>query len=125
MDLVAALPEHGPTARFELVEPFTPATAARAGLGRTALERMLRAGEIVRLVRGVYVASGAELTPASRARAVAIVVSRRHLVVDRTAAWLHGAPALRTRLGAPIPLDLDGRRRFPGGHVPFGPAPGS
>jgi hypothetical protein len=121
MDLVPAPPDRGSTSALDLSEPFTPAAAARLGVGRTALDRMVRAGEITRLVRGVYVAATAELTPVVRARALGLVVSRRHLVVDRTAAWVHGAPALRPRPDAPIPLDLDGRRRFPGGRVHLGP----
>ncbi|MET3960145.1 hypothetical protein ABIE44_000079 [Marmoricola sp. OAE513] len=106
---------------LDLGVPFTPAGAARAGLGRSALDRMVRIGAVTRLVRGVYVASSAELTPVVRAEAVALVSSRRHLVVGRTAAWVHGAPALRARPHDPVPLDLDGRRRYPGAKVPLRP----
>ncbi|MCX6395984.1 MAG: type IV toxin-antitoxin system AbiEi family antitoxin domain-containing protein [Propionibacteriales bacterium] len=105
------------------VEPFTPAMAARAGLGRAELERLLREGRVVRLVRGVYVDASVPLGPLGRARALALVLGRRHLVVDRTAAWLHGAPVLPSDpgTGAGVPLDVAGRRRWPGQEVPVMP----
>lgn len=106
---------------MDLTEPFTPALAARAGIGRSALERSVREGRTVRLVRGVYVDAAVPLTPIVRARALSLVVSRRHVIVDRTAAWVHGAPALRTEGDDALPLDLLGRRRFPGGRLPLGP----
>lgn len=122
MDLVtlAAHPDHAPG--LDLTEPFTPSMAARAGLGRASLERMVRDGQVVRLVRGVYVDAAVTLTPITRARALGLVVSRRHLVVDATAAWVHGGPALRTDPGTPIPLDVHGRRSYPGPPVPVRPA---
>lgn len=123
MDLITvpAMPPAERAPAFDLAEPFTPSMAARAGLGRSSLDRLVRDGQVVRLVRGVYVDAAVDLTPMTRARALALVLSRRHLVVDRTAAWVHGGPALRTEAGTPIPLDLYGGRNYPGGTVPVGP----
>lgn len=104
-----------------LSHPFTPSMAASSGIGRAHLERWWREGRIVRLVRGVYLGADVEQTSILRARALALVVGRRQIVVDRTAAWVHGAEPLRDRPGMPVPLDLHGRRRPVGGPVPFGP----
>ncbi len=112
MDLGAPLFDH---------DPFTPARAARAGLGRAVLEQLLRRGRIVRLVRGVYLDAEAPTPTIVRARALALVVGRRHVVIDRTAAWVHGAEPDRDPAGAPVPLDLHSRRRRLDGPVRFVP----
>jgi len=104
-----------------LVEPFTPKMAARAGVGRSALERLLRQGRIVRVLRGVYLDSGVEPDLSLRARALALVLTGRQLVVDRTAAWVHGGDRIDALPGAGVPLDLHGRRRHLGAQPPFGP----
>lgn len=106
---------------FDPADPFTPAMAARVGLGRAALERQVRDGQVVRLVRGVYIDAAASLSPSGRARALSLVVSPRHLLVDRTAAWVHGGPGLRTAPDGPICLDVSGKRRYPGDPVRVGP----
>jgi hypothetical protein len=100
-----------------LIGPFTPAIAAGAGLGRASLERLHRDGRIVRLLRGVYLDARVPLTSVVRARAVALVGGRRQIVVDRTAAWVHGAQPLHV----PVQLDVLGRRRYVGGHVQLAP----
>jgi len=102
-------------------EPFTPAMAANAGIGRAALEQLLRQGRIVRMVRGVYLAAEAPTPSIVRARALALVVGRRHVVIDRTAAWVHGAEPDRGSPGGPVPLDVHSRRRRLDGPVRFGP----
>lgn len=112
MDLAAPLFDH---------DPFTPATAARAGIGRTALEQLVRQGRVVRLVRGVYLDADAPTPAIVRARALALVVGRRHVVIDRTAAWVHGAEPDRGAAGGPVPLDVHTRRRRLDGPVRFGP----
>ncbi len=101
--------------------PFTPATAARAGVGRAELERLVRTGRAIRLVRGVYLDAEAPTPAIVRARALALVVGRRHVVVDRTAAWVHGAEPDRETPGGTIPLDVHTRRRRLDGPVRFGP----
>lgn len=112
MDLGAAHLDH---------EPFTPAMAAAAGIGRSALEQLVRHGRVVRLVRGVYLAADLRTTPLLRARALALVVGRRHVVIDRTAAWVHGASPLPATPDGPLPLDVHSRRRRVDGPVRFGP----
>ena len=82
--------------RLPLDRPFTRAMARASGVERSALERMLREGTVRRMVRGAYVAATAPDTPELRATAVALVVRREAIAVDRTAAWVHGvdvAPA--------------------------------
>lgn len=106
---------------MHLAEPFTPQMAARAGLGRSALERLVRQGRVVRLLRGVYLDADVEPNGSVRARAVSLVLGGRHLVVDRTAAWLHGGDRIDPVPGATVPLDLYGRRRHVGPDLPLGP----
>jgi putative AbiEi antitoxin of type IV toxin-antitoxin system len=76
--------------RLPLDRPFTRAMARASGVERPALERMLREGTVRRLVRGAYVAAAAPDTTELRATAVALVVRREAIAVDRTAAWVHG-----------------------------------
>jgi hypothetical protein len=75
---------------------------------------MLGDGLVRRPLRGVYVASTAPDTPTLRATCLGLVVRPRDVVVDRTAAWVHGLPA-----EDPVPLDVltpePGRRGSPGG----------
>ncbi|MCW2786592.1 MAG: hypothetical protein JWP74_3109 [Marmoricola sp.] len=101
--------------------PFTPAMAARAGIGRSGLERWWRTGRVVRIVRGVYVDAATPSTPVLRAQALALVVGRRQVVVDRTAAWVYGAEPLQTDQEDAVPLDVHGRRLRVGGQVPYHP----
>lgn len=102
-------------------EPFTPALAARAGFGRSALERWVRDGSVVRLLRGVYLGSQVEADPGIRLRAVGLVIGSRQTVMGRTAAWLHGcdADALLVGLdrvrGVPLELRAPGERVDPSG----------
>ena len=70
--------------------PFTLADLRELGVPEARLRRAVKAGEVRRLVRGVFVSAE---TPASIelfAQAVARVVKPHHVVTDRTAAWLHG-----------------------------------
>lgn len=76
-----------------LGQPFTPAMAARVGIDRTALGRMLRAGVVRRLVRGVYVDATVAPDRDLRARALALVVAPQRVVTGRAAAWLYGVGA--------------------------------
>lgn len=74
-----------------LAGPFTPSTAAAVGIGRSALDRLVREGQVLRLLRGVYLDPSQPCTQEVRTAAVALVVGARQVVVGRTAAWLHGA----------------------------------
>ncbi len=73
-----------------LTGPFTPSMARNAGVERAALERLLRAGGVRRLLRGVYAATTLADTRELRARALRLVVGPTAVVVDRSAAWVHG-----------------------------------
>lgn len=84
------LPLHPVHARLPLDLPFTRTMAAHVGVERAALERMVRVGTVVRLLRGVYAVATAPDTRALRAQAVALVLGRESIAVDRTAAWVHG-----------------------------------
>jgi hypothetical protein len=94
-----------------LAGPFTPTMAARVGVGRSALDRMLRAGVIHRLLRGVYADATLPDSVDLRAGALALVLGDG-IAVDRTAGWLHGLH-LEAGLGTPLDVGLDvvGRRR--------------
>lgn len=70
--------------------PFTAADFPRLGLSRTAVRRLLAAGTLRRVITGVYVAAEVEDTIELRVAALALVVTPGHVIVDRTAAWLHG-----------------------------------
>lgn len=90
-----------------LDQPFTSAEAVAAGVSRYQLAALVRSGHLRPVVRGVYAAAQAPDSIRFRADALALVVPRIAVVTDRTAAWLHGVPALQrgSHLSAP-PLDL-------------------
>jgi hypothetical protein len=108
---LVALPLDPISPRLPLGAPFTPAMAARAGIGRTVLERLLREGRVRRLLRGVYLDATVPISPAVRARALGLVVGRRQVVVGTTAAWLHGVDL--PRAGVPRSVEVRGRGRHP------------
>lgn len=85
--------------------PFTAAQAAGLGATRHGLRALVEAGILVRILRGVYVSAGAEDTPRLRARALSLVMPPGCFVVDRAAAWLHGAPRVLGpgEEGSPVP----------------------
>ena len=59
-----------------------------------------------RVLRGVYAATGAPDTVLFRAAAVSLVVRRDTIVVDRTAAWIHGVDVRGSSpADALVPLD--------------------
>ncbi|ROR90599.1 type IV toxin-antitoxin system AbiEi family antitoxin domain-containing protein [Nocardioides aurantiacus] len=107
-----------------LDRPFTREAARQAGVERRALERLLKRGELVRLVRGVYAAAALVDVPAVRVAAVALAAGEARddvLVVDRTAAWLHGVDVAGWEQG-PVPLDLRRRTPTPGARHRSAPA---
>ena len=88
------LPLHPLHSVLPLDQPFTTASARAVGIERRQLERMLAAGQVRRLLRGVYAASSAPDTVDVRAAALGLLLGPRDVAVDRTAAWVHGvAPA--------------------------------
>ena len=113
-DALALDPLH---ARLPLDGPFTRATAYAAGISRAGIERMLRQGTVRRLLRGVYVVSTATDDRRLRASAAALAAGGRGIVVDRTAAFVHGLgpEVLIGEADGVVPLDLAPRLR---GHGP-------
>lgn len=87
--------------------PFTVAQARAAGVTRRTFERLLKAGLLRCELRGVYAAIQAPNDPMMRANALGLVLPPDAVVVDRTAAWVHGVDALRrSALHEPPPLDV-------------------
>ena len=74
-------------------EPFTFASLPSLGWTERDLRRALERGEVRRVLRGVYVASCREDTVQLRTAALRLLVGPHQVVVDRTAAWLHGIDA--------------------------------
>lgn len=74
--------------------PFRLDLIGELGLTRKQLRRLVRDGEVRRLLRGVYAAATLEDTVDLRAAAVALVTPGAHVIRDRTAAWLHGVDVL-------------------------------
>ncbi|MEO7352623.1 MAG: hypothetical protein ABIR34_05595 [Marmoricola sp.] len=100
------IPLHPLHALLPLDLPFTRVMARAVDLDRTALQRMLRDGTVRRLLRGAYAASTAPDTVAVRAAAVALVLGRDSIAVDRTAAWVHGVDVTGLPPGEPRPLEF-------------------
>ena len=71
--------------------PFTRAQALAAGLTDIRLRRLVKRGQLRRLVPGVYVGAQADDDLDLRAQALHLVVPEGCFVCDETAAWLHGA----------------------------------
>lgn len=93
-------------ARLPLDGPFTRGMAAAAGVQRGTLARLVRAGSVCRVLRGVYAASSAVHSPGFRASAVALAAGPGAVVVERTAAWVHGVDVGVLTAELPLPLDL-------------------
>lgn len=71
-------------------KPFTLAELPSLGLTRNRLRHLVAAGEIRRILRGVYVSAELPDTFELRVAAVALVIADGHVAIDRTAAWLLG-----------------------------------
>ena len=100
------LPLHPLHSLLPLDQPFTPAMARSVGISSRALSRMLSAGLVRRVLRGVYVASTARPSAALRANSVGLVLRPGDVVVDRTAAWVHGVDCLSyAELDDPPPVE--------------------
>jgi hypothetical protein len=112
---LTALPLDPISPRLPITDPFTPAMAARAGIGRAVLDRLHRDGRVRRVLRGVYLDATVPLTLEVRARALALVVGPGQVAVGITAAWLHGValPVLLAGVPTPVevPVELHGRGR--------------
>ncbi|WP_164512590.1 DUF559 domain-containing protein [Nocardioides baekrokdamisoli] len=76
------------------IEILTPAELRQRGLRPRHIRTLLERGELRRILRGAYVDSSVPDSLELRAAACARVLGPRQIVVDRTAAWLHGVDAL-------------------------------
>lgn len=117
--LLSALPLDPISPRLPIEEPFTPAMAARAGIGRAVLDRLHREGRVRRLLRGVYLDGTVPLSATVRAQALGLVVGARQVVVGVTAAWLHGVEVPRPGPEAVVPIEVHGRGRHLGRPVRY------
>ena len=70
--------------------PFTLDDLPTIGLTPRQLRRECEQGRVRRLHRRVYVDSAVEDSVTLRATSLSLVVAPHQIVVDRTAAWLHG-----------------------------------
>lgn len=84
--------------------PFSLADAAEIGLSADDVYRMIDDGIVRRVVQGAFVPASTPDTPQTRAAAVARVVAPHHVVIDRTAALIHGVNVLTY---AELDLDVD------------------
>lgn len=85
--------------------PFTASGLPELGLTPRQLRQAVEEGRARRLLRGVYVAADIEDSVELRTAALALVVGDAHVIVDRTAAWLHGVDTFglaELRAGPPI-----------------------
>lgn len=71
-------------------EPFTTADLPDLGLTARQLRTLMETGRVCRLLRNVYADATATVSIELRTAALRLVVPETHVVVDRTAAWLHG-----------------------------------
>lgn len=77
-----------------LDRPFTVGEAARLGVPAQLVTRLVASGHLRRLLHGVVVASHVPDSLRLRVAALQLVVPEHAVVVDTTAAWLHGVDAL-------------------------------
>lgn len=87
--------------------PFTWPEAEAAGFSSRELRALVIGGRVRRLLRGVYAAASLGDDLDTRVAALALVVPADGVVVDRTAAWLHGVDLLpRSALTEQPPVEL-------------------
>ena len=87
--------------------PFTAAIAAHLGVSRKQLRALVARGLVRRVVQGVYAVAQAPNDLTFRAMALNLVVSPSAIVVDRTAAWLHGVNILpRSAREVAVPVEV-------------------
>jgi hypothetical protein len=85
------------TCPLPLDQPFTGGQARTWGVSPMQLRTLVKRGLVRRVVQGVYAVTQAPTDLAFRAMAIGLVVSPSAIVVDRTAAWLHGVDILPRR----------------------------
>ena len=87
--------------------PFSAAEATRLGVHDSLRRRLVERGLLRPLLRGVFVVDSVPDSWRLRVAALELVVPEHAVVVDRTAAWLHGVDALpRTAIHRMPSLDV-------------------
>ncbi|GAB3924945.1 hypothetical protein GCM10011575_04570 [Microlunatus endophyticus] len=74
--------------------PFTSRQARQVGVDSNVLARLVRQGQLRRVLHGVYVDTSLPETILVRAEALALAVPESAVVTDTTAAWLYGVDLL-------------------------------
>ena len=98
------------TAPIAIDRPFSAKAADRAGVPAGVRSALVDRGLLRPVLRGVFVASQVPDSFRLRVAAVKLVVPPHMIVVDRTAAWVHGVDALPRRAIHEMPsLDLFSR----------------
>lgn len=82
------------TDKFPPDRPFTAAGALDLSITAGQLRRLVSSGQVKQILYGVYVPGSWADTPSNRARAAAAVLPAHCVVVDRSAASLHGVDVL-------------------------------
>ena len=73
--------------------PFLAADARRARISRRRLDELIKCGDVVPVLFGVYLPSPLVTSIAARAAAVGLVLPKGAAVCRQTASWLHGIDA--------------------------------
>jgi hypothetical protein len=102
-----------------LERPFSPAESRAEGVSPHQLANLRERGLVRCVVRGAYAVAQVADSLETRTTALKLVLARGAIVVDRTAAWLHGVDILpRSAVYVPPPVQIfsrDGSRlRRPG-----------
>ena len=84
----------GADAPVPVDRPFTAAQASAAGVDSSLRRRLVERGLLRPVLRGVFVADVVPDSLRLRVASLELVVPEHAVVVDRTAAWLHGVDAL-------------------------------
>ena len=93
--------------------PFTKADLRGAELTPRALRTHLASGEVRRVLRGVYAAASLPDTIETRIAAASKALSEGHVLIDRSAAWIHGVDcfgAAELEAGPPVESCVRPRR---------------
>lgn len=100
----------GHDAPIPIDQPFTTATAVRAGVSKRLLADLVARGLVRRMLHGVLVATQVPDSLRLRVAALKLVVPAHAVVVDRTASWLHSVDALpRSAIYEIPPLEVFSR----------------
>jgi hypothetical protein len=95
------------TCPLPLDQPFTGSQARAWGVSPMQLRTLVKRGLVRRVVQGVYAVAQAPNDLSFRAMAIGLVVSPSAIVVDRTAAWLHGVDILpRSAREVAVPVEV-------------------